>query len=114
MKYEEELNKFGLKDENNQYDILSALKDISDYNGHEEEIKELLDYIQKSNEEYSISIPEFLKHNNCDYFVNIIWQILVLLYGDYGTSPRYGWIEIINKDKVISFLQFLIWMEEYK
>lgn len=114
MKYEEELKKFGLEDENNQYDILSALKDICWYNGHEEEIEELIDYVQKSHEKYSILMPEFLKNNDCDYFVNIIWQMLVLLYGDYGTSPRYGWIEIINKDKVISFLQFLIWMEEYE
>ena len=23
----------------------------------------------------------------------VIWQLLVLMFGDYGTSPRYGWID---------------------
>ena len=30
-----------------------------------------------------------------------IWMICVVLFGDYGTSPRYGWIE--NKE---AFYQF--------
>ena len=28
--------------------------------------------------------------------LQIIWMILVIMYGDYGTSPRFGWIEDIN------------------
>ena len=29
---------------------------------------------------------------------------MVLMFGDYGTSPRFGWIEIENKDKALDFL----------
>ena len=28
--------------------------------------------------------------------LQIVWMILVMLYGEYGTSPRFGWIENIH------------------
>ena len=28
-----------------------------------------------------------------DRLNSVIWQMLVLMFGDYGTSPRYGWID---------------------
>ena len=31
--------------------------------------------------------------SNCTYDGDIIYGFLVLMYGDYGTSPRTGWIE---------------------
>lgn len=34
---------------------------------------------------------------------NIIMGILVLLYGDYGTSPRYGWMD--NKLIIPTFIK---------
>lgn len=34
----------------------------------------------------------------------IFWMMLVLLFGDYGTSPRSGWLEIENKDEIIEFI----------
>ncbi len=29
---------------------------------------------------------------NCNDIRSVFWQILVLKFGDYGTSPQYGWI----------------------
>ena len=38
---------------------------------------------------------------------DIIYGILVLLYGDYGTSPRSGWIKE-NKENVILCIKNII------
>lgn len=38
---------------------------------------------------------------------DIIYGILVLLYGDYGTSPRSGWI-IENKEDIISCIDDIL------
>ena len=38
-----------------------------------------------------------LKFSDRDYSVfEMIWMISVLLFGNYGTSPRSGWIEDIS------------------
>ena len=29
--------------------------------------------------------------------LEIIWMICVFMFGDYGTSPRYGWIEDVDE-----------------
>ena len=34
--------------------------------------------------------------------LQVIWMICVILFGDYGTSPRSGWIE--KKDEFYQFL----------
>ena len=41
-----------------------------------------------------------------DEFGGIFWSWLVLRYGDYGTSPRYGWIYKEDAKKL-----FMIQME---
>ena len=35
----------------------------------------------------------------------VIWQMLVLMFGDYGTSPRYGWI--VDISGAIAYLKSL-------
>ena len=49
--------------------------------------------------------------SNRTYDGDIIYGFLVLMFGDYGTSPRTGWIENYNEEiaKCINEL-----MEEYK
>ncbi len=37
----------------------------------------------------------------------IFWMLLVLKYGDYGTSPRTGWLELTNKKEIIEFIDTL-------
>lgn len=36
--------------------------------------------------------------------LEVIWMIAVSLFGDYGTSPRSGWIE---SDKYIAFCKWI-------
>ena len=52
-----------------------------------------------------------VKSSSWTYDGNIIYGFLVLMYGDYGTSPRSGWIESY-KNEMISCIEYLI--EEYK
>ena len=37
----------------------------------------------------------------------IFWMLLVLKYGNYGTSPRTGWLELKNKKEIIEFIDTL-------
>lgn len=37
--------------------------------------------------------------------LEMIWMFLVLLFGDYGTSPRTGWIEEDNFVELYNFLE---------
>ena len=39
--------------------------------------------------------------------VEIIWMILVLMFGNYGTSPRTGWIEKDKFPELINFIELL-------
>ena len=44
---------------------------------------------------------------SCDYSnddVNILFGVICLRYGDYGTSPRTGWIDNENKQALLKFL----------
>lgn len=46
-------------------------------------------------------------YNSCNYNnddVNILFGAICLKYGDYGTSPRTGWIDEDNKPQLLKFL----------
>ena len=67
------------------------------YNGYEEEFDKVLNYLKnrqiiiKENELYeTIPRPDFIKPD--DYIMELYWMLLVYTFGNYGTSPRYGWI----------------------
>lgn len=87
----------------NKEKLLSALESITWYNGLYEPLleikKRLLDKTDNNN---------FLRPNDIDYFndlqFEIFWMMLVVLYGDYGTSPRSGWLEMANKNSIIAFI----------
>jgi len=81
---------------------LTALLDIGYYNGWMDFFKNLADYLDKNNDvlaefpedmevEVNGTIMPFGKVYS-DLYPRIVWSWLVLKYGDYGTSPRYGWI----------------------
>ena len=36
--------------------------------------------------------------------LQVMWMICVMLFGDYGTSPRYGWIEEKNLKEFHAFI----------
>ena len=80
--------------------------DLAHYNGHEEVFKEIYEYLKKhKSDEYSIPFPEFLNNYQCNDLPRVFWSILVIEYGDYGSSPRYGWIEVENVEKIIEEIE---------
>lgn len=91
----------------NYEELINAIATIGFYNGYSDVLKNISDYIKYYDREeyYSFAYPkDILKAYNIDEFPNIVWALMVLMFGDYGTSPRYGWIEIENKDKALTFL----------
>lgn len=86
-------------------DLIETLDSIVWYNGLGEALKILKEQIKY----HDFSKGSFLidKRNiglYSDEQFEIFWMILVLQFGDYGTSPRSGWILEENKDKVIEFI----------
>lgn len=77
-----------------------VLKSVCFYT-EDEQMGKLCDYIEKCDDKYSISKPDFiLTERN-----QLIWELLVIAYGDYGTSPRSGWLSIENKKEILEILK---------
>ena len=94
--------------DNTKWAILQELGTIGWYNGYTEHIKSILDYIKENdNFETLVPYPEFLKHIDIDNYLNTLWQLTVLLYGVYGTSPRAGWLLKENKEKIMEMWEYL-------
>lgn len=75
---------------NSEYDWLDGFLTVLWYNGHEDEIKRIFEYVDKY-EEFQIPYPDFLSED-CDSPERLLWSFLVYMFGDYGTSPRFGWL----------------------
>lgn len=117
---------FGADDIDWNYTLLGALPIIVFYNGLGEQLKIARDYLiaQKKkieDREYSVSTtrPDKLcgfdsKGNSTEEFsqFEIFWMLLVLIFGNYGTSPRYGWINHEQIDDAILFINWLLEGEE--
>lgn len=71
-------------------------------------------------EEYMVTIIEELLGRVKDTFPcyewsdmgDIIYGYIVMMWGEYGTSPRSGWIELVHKTSVIKELEQEL--KEYK
>lgn len=75
------------------------------YNYDKALIDDLLSIVKErygtDNNRVSISdVDDFWMDNDGAQFV---WGMLVLMFGDYGASPRIGWIYI--SDELINFLE---------
>ena len=76
------------------------------YNGFEEHVDAMIEYINDNGVDIrgdgrrlQVEFPrgksacvtvDDVVHDNPN---SILWMVLVDMFGDYGTSPRYGWIE---------------------
>ena len=88
--------------------LLDALDSVTWYNGLAEIICEWKkDGYFNQYEDYSLS----WKDETFDSYdldtrsqLQIIWMICVCLFGDYGTSPRWGWVELENKEAFHDFI----------
>ena len=92
---------------------LESLLWVGYYNGWLPFMKNLFRYLKTytlQNVFDNIPYPEDLmgeKEYSCDLFPRVFWSTLVMEYGEYGTSPRYGWITERNAfiDEYLRFLR---------
>ena len=87
---------------------LSELQDLFEtviwYNGLEDQLREMVSL--QPNDDTGYIMYDYYKYNmgrdkneRIYYQVQILWIMLVEKFGDYGTSPRFGWIEKIDEYK---------------
>ena len=74
-------------------EIVRAIIASFDYNRSREDMIKLCEEVKKRIRKY---IVEWTDDGN------ILYGILVLLYGDYGTSPRSGWLESDTEEIIAS------------
>lgn len=97
---------------------IDSFLSIAFYNGYEEDVNDIVECLKESlkndltfeNSYKSISRPDWQSkygRSKVDEFGGIFWSWLVLQYGDYGTSPRYGWIYMYNARKILEIIQEL-------
>lgn len=90
--------------------IYDSLASMARYNGWHSTLCDIRNYLIKEvmrhrNEKYyTVSFPEFLSKYDVDSYPRVIWFIMVEMFGNCGTSPRFGWIEI---DKAIDAIDFI-------
>lgn len=99
--------------------VLDALDSIVWYNGFGEIVLEIKEYIRNYPE---LSEPALMLFPSnifdkcgCHDFPHYVWMMMVVQFGDYGTSPRYGWIEQENREEALKFLDAITKTDrEYK
>ena len=106
-------NNFTEYDEN----AIDSFLSLAFYNGWEQDIKDICEALRvsksiKTNAKYEpISRPDWKSkcgRDKIDEFGGIFWSWLVLQYGDYGTSPRFGWIYAENAKKILDIIEELL------
>lgn len=91
--------------------VINAINAIVWYNGYYDELRKLKKYISESInsdvDKYSNApIPDFISDEyDTDHAIRIIWSLMVYMFGSYGGSPRYGWIE--KRDDAIAFIDMI-------
>ena len=89
--------------------LYKAFIDMYSYNYATEGIKNIYDCVIKEYYNNEISKSNMITINDvvADWYnnegLNFVWGMLVLMFGDYGTSPRSGWLNV-SKD-LIDFLK---------
>lgn len=101
-------------------EFVDAFMVVANYNGYVDNIKLIRKYIIKENRKHELDIQSSpfsrivsYPHNRKDILCNnpdnldrVLWSCLVVMFGDYGTSPRFGWI--VDIDECIEFLDKMI------
>ena len=87
--------------------IEQALNYLVSYNCYDDIVRSLLKHISSFHENETILSPKGLKYGDEGETVEaILWFLLVCMFGDYGTSPRFGWVT--DRNGAVKFLQGLI------
>ena len=90
-----EMNMLNIPEEESEF--IYALRTALRYNGLNERVKEWIEL--EPNEYKLITFTNQYDWKNMDdgeAQLQLVWMICVLLFGDYGTSPRFGWIEDVK------------------
>lgn len=93
-------------------DFMYALNSIVWYNGLTDEIKKWKDKDYLVDNTFPQTFNDVKIIIQKDYYaqLQVFWMLCVLLFGDYGTSPRTGWIE--QRERFEKFIDELTYMEE--
>lgn len=92
----------------NYEQLIEVLDSITWYNGIYEPLldlkKDLLNCDIKGHYTKCNDNLEYKHELFYDNQFEVFWMMLVLMFGDYGTSPRSGWLCLENKEKIIEFI----------
>lgn len=85
--------------------LIHALDSVVWYNGYGDIVSGWGDLRPKDGHGEYLTPPDNYGAQSKDEAdqLQVIWMIAVMLFGNYGTSPRYGWIEDID-----GFRQFIL------
>jgi hypothetical protein len=85
-------------------ELVSVMQNIVWYDGHEDWLADLRDALQRhpDGENYMCPFGPEKWHSE----PHGIWMLLVVMFGDWGTSIRSGWID--DKDGCIAFINKLL------
>lgn len=91
------------------------------YNGYDDDFDSVIRYLRiqrlNPNNKKTISKPQFIKSNGSTPELELFWMILVEMYGDYGTSPRSGWMYVDELDECLKHLSEIrrkTWASEFE
>lgn len=56
----------------------------------------------------NISFTEVDEKYDLSGDLQFVWGMLVLMFGDYGTSPRTGWLNVDEDQKLLDFLNDMV------
>ena len=91
----------------NTADIIDALDSVTWYQGIGDEVSS---WVRIKLDKYGfIQRPSGLNPQ-----MEVIWIMCVVLFGDYGTSPRYGWVDGDNLEVFKAFIKAIThtWRED--
>lgn len=83
--------------------LINALRLVVHYNADMEHIEELEHDLKVYGENFYPALTRYTREENSVLWV--LWQLIVCMYGNYGTSPRSGWIT--NLSGALKFLEEL-------
>ena len=78
-------------------------------------IVKLIDELRNKKTKYSIytyeDVTELYEEFGACKQYNVIWMMLVEMFGSCGTSPRTGWVE--QREECADFLELVMCIEDY-
>lgn len=92
---------------------IDSFLSLAFYNGYEEDVRDIRQSLYKAfsfdpdDKWKTVSRPNWKERcgrDKIEEFGGIFWSWLVLQYGDYGTSPRFGWIYAENARRLYNII----------